>query len=96
MLVRFPVTFSTLILRHTDFLWKTEQNESYILKLEKSWLKIWQSLVPGLLCDLPSCVARHLCNALKYEFLPGIIAYKQLVMLMLQKKSNHFLFSIFC
>ena len=56
---RFPVTFSTLILRHLDFLWKTEQIESYsghnILKFEKSWLKILQSLVPGLLCDLPRC-----------------------------------------
>ena len=53
----------------------------------------WQSLVPGLVCDLPRCVERPLCNALKYEFLRGIIAYKQLRMLMLQKKKE--LFSIF-
>ena len=62
-----------------------------ILKFEN-----WQSLVPGLVCDLPRCVERPLCNALKYEFLRGIIAYKQLRMLMLQKKKkNYFLFSIF-
>ena len=36
----------------------------------------WQSLVPGLVCDLPRCVERPLGNALKYEFLRGIIAYK--------------------
>ena len=48
----------------------------------------WQSLVPGLICDLPRCVERPLCNALKYEFLRGIIAYKQLRMLMLQKKQK--------
>ena len=63
-----------------------------ILKFEN-----WQSLVPGLVCDLPRCVERPLCNALKYEFLRGIIAYKQLRMLMLQKKKtkNYLLFSIF-
>ena len=62
-----------------------------ILKFEN-----WQSLVPGLVCDLPRCVERPLCNALKYEFLRGIIVYKQLRMLMLQKKKrNYFLFSIF-
>ena len=54
-----------------------------ILKFEN-----WQSLVPGLVCDLPRCVERPLCNALKYEFLRGIIAYKQLRMLMLQKKKR--------
>ena len=54
-----------------------------ILKFEN-----WQSLVPGLVCDLPRCVERPLCNALKYEFLRGIIAYKQLRMLMLQKKKK--------
>ena len=60
-----------------------------ILKFEN-----WQSLVPGLVCDLPRCVERPLlCNALKYEFLRGIIAYKQLRMLMLQKKKKeHFVF----
>ena len=59
-----------------------------ILKFEN-----WQSLVPGLVCDLPRCVERPLCNALKYEFLRGIIAYKQLRMLMLQKKKkNNFFF----
>ena len=61
-----------------------------ILKFEN-----WQSLVPGLVCDLPRCVERPLYNGLKYEFLRGIIAYKQLRMLMLQKKKNYFLFSIF-
>ena len=55
----------------------------------------WQSLVPGLVCDLPRCVERPLCNALKYEFLRGIIAYKQLRMLMLQKKKNKELSFIF-
>ena len=55
-----------------------------ILKFEN-----WQSLVPGLVCDLPRCVERPLCNALKYEFLRGIIAYKQLRMLMLQKKKGN-------
>ena len=50
-----------------------------ILKFEN-----WQSLVPGL----ARCVERPLCNALKYEFLRGIIAYKQLRMLMLQKKKT--------
>ena len=54
-----------------------------ILKFEN-----WQSIVPGLVCDLPRCVERPLCNALKYEFLRGIIAYKQLRMLMLQKKKK--------
>ena len=54
-----------------------------ILKFEN-----WQSLVPGLVCDLPRCVERPLCNALKYEFLRGIIAYKQPRMLMLQKKKR--------
>ena len=58
-----------------------------ILKFEN-----WQSLVPGLVCDLPRCVERPLCNALKYEFLRGIIAYKQLRMLMLQKKKSNYLF----
>ena len=52
----------------------------------------WQSLVPGLVCDLPRCVERPLCNALKYEFLRGIIAYKQLRMLMLQKKKKNYFF----
>ena len=52
-----------------------------ILKFEN-----WQSLVPGLVCDLPRCVERPLCNALKYEFLRGIIAYKLLRMLIIQKK----------
>ena len=63
-----------------------------ILKFEN-----WQSLVPGLVCDLLRCVERPLYNALKYEFLRGIIAYKQLRMLMLQKKKtkNYFLISIF-
>ena len=57
----------------------------------------WQSLVPGLVCDLPRCVEQPLSNALKYEFLRGIIAYKQQRMLMLQKKKtkNYLLFSIF-
>ena len=54
-----------------------------ILKIEN-----WPSLVPGLLCDLPRCVERPLCNAMKYDFLRGIIAYKQLRMLMLQKKKR--------
>ena len=54
-----------------------------ILKFEN-----WQSLVPGLVCDLPRCVEGPLYNALKYEFLRGIIAYKQLRMLMLQKKKK--------
>ena len=58
-----------------------------ILKFEN-----WQSLVPGLVCDLPRCVERPLCNALKYEFLRGIIAYKQLRMLMLQKKKKELFF----
>ena len=58
-----------------------------ILKFEN-----WQSLVPGLVCDLPRCVERPLCNALKYEFLRGIIAYKQLRMLMLQKKKELFFY----
>ena len=62
-----------------------------ILKFEN-----WQSLVSGLVCDLSRCVERPLCNALKYEFLRGIIVYKQLRMPMLQKKKrNYFLFSIF-
>ena len=55
----------------------------------------WHSLVPGLVCDLPRCVERPLCNALKYEFLRGIIAYKQQRMLMLQKKKNKELSFIF-
>ena len=56
-----------------------------ILKFEN-----WQSLVPGLVCDLPRCVERPLCNVLKYEFLRVIIiiAYEQLRMLMLQKKKG--------
>ena len=58
-----------------------------ILKFEN-----WQSLVPGLICDLPRCVEQPLCNALKYEFLRGIIAYKQLRMLMLQKKKKRIIF----
>ena len=58
-----------------------------ILKFEN-----WQSLVQGLVCDLSRCVERPLCNALKYEFLRGIIAYKQLRMLMLQKKKQRIIF----
>ena len=61
-----------------------------ILKFEN-----WQSLVPGLVWDLPRCIERPLCNALKYEFVRGIIAYKQLRMLMLQKKKNKELFFYF-
>ena len=56
--------------------------------------KNWQSLVPGSVCDLPRCVARNLCNALKYEFLRCIIAYDQLRMLMLQIK-KYFFFHFF-
>ena len=61
-----------------------------ILKFEN-----WQSLVPGLVCNLPRCVERPLCNALKYEFLRGIIAYKQLRMLMLQKKKQRIIIFYF-